>query len=91
MKTHVKAGDEVVVIAGNPKGERGRILQVYPRKGRVLVEGVNKCKFHEKKKKEGEEGGIIEREAPVHISNVMRADVWEARRQRRPAGEETPS
>ena len=83
MKTHVKAGDEVVVLAGNPRGQRGKILQLLPKQQRVLVEGVNKRKFHEKKKKEGDAGGIIEREAPIHVSNVMRADIWEERQARK--------
>ena len=83
MKTFVKAGDEVVIIAGDHIGERGKVLQVLPRVNRLLVEGVNKMKKHERKSQDNPEGAIAEREAPLHISNVMRADRWEARLARR--------
>lgn len=71
MKLKIKAGDEVVVIAGNHRGERGKVMQVYPRRQRVIVEGINKRKHHEKPGRDNQEGGIIERENPIHISNVM--------------------
>lgn len=74
MKMKIKAGDQVVVIAGNDRGTRGKVLQVLPRKGRILVEGVNKRKHHEKARGEGDPGGITERENPIHLSNVMLAD-----------------
>ncbi len=54
MSMKIKAGDDVVVIAGNDRGTRGKVLQVLPQKGRVLVEGVNKRKHHEKAKSENE-------------------------------------
>ncbi|MEM7601765.1 MAG: 50S ribosomal protein L24 [Verrucomicrobiota bacterium] len=73
VKTHVKKNDEVVVISGNHKGETGRVLQVYPEKGHVLVEGVRMIKKHEKRSQDRPEGGIIEREGPIHISNVKLA------------------
>jgi large subunit ribosomal protein L24 len=69
-KTHVKKGDQVVVITGNCKGETGRILQVYPEKGRVIVEGVRIIKRHTKPNQMNQEGGIISKEGPIHISNV---------------------
>ncbi len=72
-KTHVKKNDEVVVISGNHKGETGRVLQVFPEKGHVLVEGVRMIKKHEKRSQDRPEGGIIEREGPIHISNVKLA------------------
>lgn len=77
MKKKIKAGDEVVVIAGNDKGTRGSVLSVFPAKNRVLVENVNKRKHHEKAKSESEQGGIIERENPIHISNVMLASRYD--------------
>jgi len=84
MKRRIKAGDEVVVIAGNFRGTRGKVLQVLPVKGRVLVEGVNKRKHHERKTKENPEGAIVERENPIHLSNVMlaarRAEKTESKR-----------
>ena len=85
---HVKRGDEVVVIAGAHKGKRGRIIHVDPKRQRVLVEGVNLIKRHMRKSRQHPQGGIIEREGPIHVSNVMRVDVYEARRARKgiPAG-----
>jgi large subunit ribosomal protein L24 len=71
MKSKIKAGDEVVVIAGNNRGNRGKVMQVLPKVSRVIVEGVNKRKHHEKKTQENPDGAIVERENPIHISNVM--------------------
>ncbi|GIX50018.1 MAG: 50S ribosomal protein L24 [Limisphaera sp.] len=82
---HVKRGDEVVVIAGAHKGKRGRIIHVDPKRQRVLVEGVNMIKRHMRKSQRYPQGGIIEREGPIHVSNVMRVDVYEARRARKGA------
>lgn len=79
MSDKIKAGDEVVVIAGNGRNQRGKVMQVFPRKSRVIVEGVNKRKHHEKSKGENQEGGIIERENPIHISNVMLASRYESK------------
>lgn len=73
MKQKIKAGDEVVVIAGNHRGDRGKVMQVFPARGRVIVEGVNRRKHHEKARSESDPGGITERENPIHISNVMLA------------------
>lgn len=69
-KTHVKKGDQVTVISGNHKGSGGKILQVLVRKDQVLVEGVRLIKKHAKKSQDRPDGGIIEREGPIHISNV---------------------
>lgn len=80
MKQNIKSGDDVVVIAGNGKGTRGKVLQVIPQKNRILVEGVNKRKHHEKARSQEEEGGIIERENPIHISNVMKAERYDAKK-----------
>lgn len=82
MAKSIKKGDEVVVIAGEHKGEKGKILQVYPSVERVLVEGVNMRKRHEKRTQENE-GGIVERESPLHVSNVMLQERWEAREKKR--------
>lgn len=70
VKTHVKKNDEVVVISGNHKGETGKVLQVFPDKGQVLVEGVRLIKKNERRTQERPDGGIVEREGPIHISNV---------------------
>lgn len=77
MKQKIKAGDEVVVIAGNQRGDRGKVMQVLPKANRILVEGVNKRKHHEKKTQENPDGAIVEREKPIHMSNVMAADRYE--------------
>jgi large subunit ribosomal protein L24 len=69
-KTHVKKGDEVVVISGNHRGSRGRILQVLTSKDQVVIEGVRMIKKHARKSQDRPQGGIIEREGPLHISNV---------------------
>jgi large subunit ribosomal protein L24 len=71
MKQNIKSGDSVVVIAGNDKGKTAKVLQVFPRTGRVLLEGINKRKHHLKKSQENTEGAIVEREKPIAISNIM--------------------
>ncbi|MFT8318417.1 MAG: 50S ribosomal protein L24 [Sporolactobacillus sp.] len=71
---HVKKGDKVQVITGKDKGKQGVILAAYPAKERVLVEGVNVIKKHSKPTQASPQGGIIEREAPIHVSNVMLLD-----------------
>lgn len=70
IKTHVKKGDTVKVITGAHKGKSGAILQVLPEKGHVLVEGVRMITKHQRKSQDNPEGGVIEREGPIHISNV---------------------
>jgi len=80
-KFHVKKNDEVVVLAGTQKGKRGRIIAVLTDKERVIVEGVNMRKRHLKKQRNpnAPQGGIIEREGSIHISNVMLASKFDAR------------
>ena len=70
LRFHVKKGDQVEVIAGNFKGSSGKILEVLPRKQRVLVEGVRLIKKHLRKSQDNPTGKIAEREGPIHISNV---------------------
>ena len=74
----IKTGDEVVVIAGNDKGETGTVQRVIPRENRVVVSGINVVKKHQKPRPTGgrtqAQGGIIEFEAPIHVSNVMLVD-----------------
>jgi len=74
MGLGIKKGDQVVVIAGANKGERGAVLKVIAETNRVLVEGVNRVKRHQKPSQQNPEGGIIEKEAPIHRSNVMLLD-----------------
>ena len=81
---YIKAGDTVAVIAGrdqfvtDKKGKTtrktGRVLKVYPRTDRVLVEGVNKVKKHQRPTQANDKGGIIEKEAPIHVSNIAIVD-----------------
>jgi large subunit ribosomal protein L24 len=68
---HIRKGDTVVVITGKYKGRRGRVLRVIPKEDRLLVEGVNMMKRHTKPTTRSQQGGIVEREAPIHISNVL--------------------
>ncbi|ADG04942.1 ribosomal protein L24 [Kyrpidia tusciae DSM 2912] len=73
-KMRIKKGDMVAVIAGKDKGKKGRVLAAYPKKQRVLVEGVNMVKRHMKPNPTYPQGGIISKEAPLHVSNVMIVD-----------------
>lgn len=73
-KLNIRKNDQVVVITGNDKGTTGRVLEVYPKAMRVLVEGVNMRKKHEKPNQTNQQGGIIDIERPVHYSNVMLID-----------------
>ena len=69
-KSHVKKGDQVEITTGNHKGATGKVLQVLTKKNRVLVEGVRLIKKHQKKSQDHPQGAIVEREGPIHISNV---------------------
>lgn len=70
----VKKGDTVVVIAGKDKGKKGSVVKVFPKANRVLVEGVNVITKHQKPSAINPQGGIINKEAPIHISNIMPLD-----------------
>ncbi len=72
MKTHVKKGDEVEVIAGNHKGKRGTILSVNAAKQQVIVEGARKIKKAVRRSETNPDGGILEEDGPIHISNVKK-------------------
>ena len=67
----IKKNDEVLVIAGNEKGKKGKVLNVDHENGRVIVEGVNMATIHKKPRRQGDTGGIIHQEAAVNMSNVM--------------------
>ncbi|MBI2525317.1 MAG: 50S ribosomal protein L24 [Candidatus Rokubacteria bacterium] len=73
-QSHVRKGDTVVVVAGRERGKRGKVLRVFPADGRVLVERLNMMKKHQRPTQKLRQGGIIEREAPLHLSNVMLVD-----------------
>ncbi len=70
----VKKGDTVVVIAGKDKGKKGTVVKVMPKANRVLVEGVNMITKHQKPSAMNPQGGIVNKEASIHISNVMPLD-----------------
>src|SRR6202008_5208774 len=73
----VRKGDTVLVIAGKDKGAKGKVLQAYPERDRVLVEGVNRIKKHtpvSTTQRGARSGGIVTQEAPIHVSNVMVVD-----------------
>ncbi len=74
MKLHIKKGDTVIVLAGDDKGKQGKILEVIIDKQRAVVEGVNIVKKHTKPNAKHPQGGIIEMEAPIHISNLQILD-----------------
>ena len=70
----IRKNDNIIVIAGNSKGSTGKVLKVFPKKNRVIVEGVNLRKRHTKPNQANPQGGIIEMEAPIEVSNVMLID-----------------
>lgn len=70
----IRKNDNVMVISGNDRGKTGKILKVFPKKTRVIVEGINLRKRHTKPSQKSPQGGIIEKEAPIHASNVMLLD-----------------
>jgi large subunit ribosomal protein L24 len=73
-KLKIKKGDQVMVITGESKGQKGRVLEVNREKDRVLVEGINMVSKHTKPNAKAPQGGILKKEAPVHISNLMVID-----------------
>ncbi len=77
-KLKIKTGDTVKVIAGDHKGEEGKIVKVFIAKKRAIVEGVNMISKHTKPSAENPQGGIIKKEAPIHISNLMLVENGEA-------------
>jgi large subunit ribosomal protein L24 len=89
IKTHVKRGDEVVVLAGASAGKRGRVLEILSRKNRAVVEGLAMIKKHQAKTQDKPEGSIVEREGSIHLSNLMLASRYDGRQQRRQAAAKT--
>jgi large subunit ribosomal protein L24 len=70
----IRKNDHVMVIAGNARGKSGKVLKVYPERERVIIEGVNIIKRHSRPNQKNPQGGIVQREAPIHVSNVMLLD-----------------
>ena len=74
MARHIKAGDTVVVVAGADKGKTGKVLRVLTDKDRVVVEGINRVWKHVRPSQQSPQGGRIQKDAPIHLSNVMPVD-----------------
>ena len=71
-KLSIRKDDTVIVLSGRDKGRKGKILAVLPKSGKIVVEGINMVSRHTKPRKQGEEGGIIRKEAPMYACKVMR-------------------
>tara|TARA_R110001583_G_scaffold34847_1_gene116601 strand:- start:41204 stop:41512 length:309 start_codon:yes stop_codon:yes gene_type:complete len=71
MKLKIKSGDKVRVMAGDHKGEEGKVVTIFPIKNRAIVEGVNMVSKHTKPSAQNPQGGIVKKEAAIHISNLM--------------------
>lgn len=74
MARHIKSGDQVIVVAGADRGKVGRVLRIIPDKNRVVVEGINRVWKHVRPSQRHPQGGRIQKDAPIHISNVMPVD-----------------
>ncbi len=74
MAARIRSGDTVVILAGKDRGKSGKVRSVFPRESRVVVDGLNLVKRHTKARGPGQPGGIIEKEAALHVSNVAIAD-----------------
>ena len=70
----IRKSDNVIVISGNDKGKTGKVLKVFPKVSRIIVEGINLRKRHTKPTQKSPQGGILEKESPIHVSNVMLID-----------------
>lgn len=82
-KFHVKKGDEVVITTGSEKGKRGKIIDLSVKKERVIIEGAKMIKKHTRKSQQNPQGAIVEREGSIHISNVVKAEEFDARAAKR--------
>ena len=71
---HIKKGDTVKILTGKDKGKTGKVLKSFPKENKVLVEGVNIYKKHERARKEGQKGQVVERAMPIQASNVMNVE-----------------
>ena len=91
MHLHLKKGDEVVVLAGAERGKRGKVISVSPKSSRAIVEGVKMIKRHTRKNEHNPQGAIVEREGTIHISNLMKAEVFDARASKRGAAAPAPA
>ena len=90
-KFHVKKGDEVIVLAGAEKGKHGKIIAVSPKKNRAIVEGLKMIKRHTRKSQDHPQGAIVEREGSIHVSNLMKAEIFDARAAKRGTAASAPA
>jgi large subunit ribosomal protein L24 len=88
-KFHIKKNDEVVVLSGTQRGQRGKVLEVLRERSRVIIEGVNMIKKSERKSQDRPQGGIVEREGALHISKIMLASAYDSRKGAKPAAAES--
>ncbi len=70
MSLRIRKGDKVVVLAGKDRGKAGKVIHVYPKKNRALVEGINMVKKHVRKNPKNPQGGVVPQEMPIHLSNL---------------------
>ena len=87
MKIH--KGDNVVVVSGKDRGKTGKVLRAFPRENKVVVEGVNVLKKHQRAQKKNEKGQILDKTMPIHVSNVMLVDSKAGTRKRTRVGYST--
>ncbi|MES2314706.1 MAG: 50S ribosomal protein L24 [Patescibacteria group bacterium] len=71
---HIKKGDTVKILSGDDKGKTGKVMKAFPATGKVLIEGMNMMKRHEKSRKQGTKGQIVDRAMPMHASKVAKAE-----------------
>ena len=74
MAAKIKKGDDVIVLTGKDKGRKGKVLRVFPTESRVLVQGINVVQRHTRPSQTNPQGGIVNKEAPIHVSNVANVD-----------------
>ncbi|HEX7724191.1 MAG TPA: 50S ribosomal protein L24 [Candidatus Paceibacterota bacterium] len=86
---HIKKGDTVIVLSGDDKGKTGKVVLAFPTKNKVLVEGVNVMKKHERTRSQGGKGQVIERAMPIHVSKVRSTDA--AKKAAKPAAKKAPA
>jgi large subunit ribosomal protein L24 len=85
----IKKGDSVIVITGKDKGATGTVIRALPKEDKVIVEGVNMRKKHQRAKRDAQKGQIVEKPMPIHVSNVMRADKKTTKAPKKAAKKET--
>ena len=86
---NIKSGDNVIIISGKDKGLTGKVLKAFPREDKIIVEGVNIKKRHQKARREGQKGQIIETAFPIHVSNVKKAEGDAPKAEKKPKAKKT--